>query len=121
MLICWRSTNRSRASNRKGSDRMVNYENREHYCALLIDFLLNKSVESMMRPLREGFMRVCRSPVFMSLSPEELELVMCGERDLDFTHLRESCEYRGFDVVNNKEHKDYIEGLWDILINKFTP
>jgi len=55
--------------------------------------------------------RVCDSPLFNALDSAELELIVCGEQDLDFSQLRRNAHYDGF-----TEDMPYIEAFWRLLL-----
>lgn len=60
---------------------------------------------------------VKRIGIAMTLDSSELELIICGNRDLDFKHLREGAVYTGYDIENNPDDKKYIDELWQVLEN----
>ena len=47
-------------------------------------------------PFCQGVRRVCDSPLFNALHSAELELIVCGEQDLDFAQLRKNAHYDGY-------------------------
>ncbi|CAJ1338033.1 unnamed protein product [Effrenium voratum] len=94
-----------------GKDRMVSYKNREEFVRLYCEWLLTESVERQFEPFRKGVRRVCDSPLFNALHSAELELIVCGEQDLDFAQLRKNAHYDGF-----QEDSGYIKSFWDLLL-----
>merc|ERR1711924_141758 len=50
------------------------------------------------------------SPVFNSLSYTELQSIVCGERDLDFSNLR-----KGSQVVDSVFGDGYLDDFWSVL------
>ena len=48
---------------------------------------------------QKGVRRVCDSPLFNALHSAELELIVCGEQDLDFAQLRKNAHYDGYQAT----------------------
>ena len=48
---------------------------------------------------------MCDSPLFNALHSAELELIVCGEQDLDFAQLRKNAHYDGYQVRSVIEAK----------------
>ena len=71
-----------------GANRLVNFENRFEFVELLQNHLLNKQVKEMFDAVKDGFRAVCRNKIWETLNSDELELLICGERVLDFEQLR---------------------------------
>merc|ERR1719357_2352883 len=60
------------------------------------DFLVNKSVEKQFLAFQRGFNLVTsESPLHMMFTPQELEMLICGEKEFDFNELENSTEYDG--------------------------
>ncbi|CAD7969393.1 unnamed protein product [Amoebophrya sp. A120] len=97
-----------------GLKKTVNYENREYFVDLLSEFLLNKQCEKFVDPLKQGFQTVCneRSAIAGTLFSDELQLIVGGERVLDFDALKEGTTYIGFD-----RDSDFIKNFWSVLRN----
>uniref|UniRef100_A0A671R7F6 HECT-type E3 ubiquitin transferase n=1 Tax=Sinocyclocheilus anshuiensis TaxID=1608454 RepID=A0A671R7F6_9TELE len=76
---------------KEGGDKIpVTNENRK------VKYMLNKSVEKQFKAFRRGFHMVTNeSPLKYLFRPEEIELLICGSRNLDFQALEESTEYDG--------------------------
>ena len=68
-----------------GSEIYVTKENREEYVELYIEYIFNKQCERQIKAFQKGFYRVCNEDVIMNMfKPEELELLVCGSKKLDF-------------------------------------
>jgi len=93
-----------------GADRLVLYNDREEFAALAHKFLLHSSVQPQFESFARGFRRVCNSPLFDVLSPQELEAIVAGDKDLDFSNLRSGVQYEGF-----SPDEPFIENLWTVL------
>merc|ERR1712013_312611 len=67
-----------------GADIIVNQENKKEYVTLYADFLLNTSVEKQFLAFQRGFDLVTsESPIHMMFTPQELEMLICGEKEFD--------------------------------------
>ncbi|XP_064865442.1 ubiquitin-protein ligase E3A-like isoform X2 [Oncorhynchus nerka] len=74
----------------------VNEDNRKEFVSLYSDYILNKSVKRQFKAFRRGFQMVTNeSPLKCLFRPEEVELLICGSRNLDFQALEETTEYDG--------------------------
>eukprot|EP00439_Symbiodinium_sp_Y106_P070479 s98_g12.t1 len=102
----------SRELCKDGKDKAVTYSNREDFVRLYCEWLLTESVERQFEPFRKGVRRVCDSPLFNALHSAELELIVCGEQELEFSQLRKNAHYDGY-----QEDSPYIKSFWDLLLN----
>lgn len=94
----------------------VTLENRQQFVELYSDFILNKSIEDKFRAFKCGFMNVTRhSPLFKWYSPEELEMLLCGSKILDWNSLQESTNYDGGFTADS----EVIKYFWK-LFDEFT-
>jgi hypothetical protein len=67
------------------------------YVALLVDFLLNKSISSQFEAFSAGFNEVCSGNALSLLKGEELELIVRGsDEPLDIGTLRSVTTLHGF-------------------------
>jgi len=79
-----------------GAEILVNQGNKREYVDLYADFLLNKCVEKQFLAFQRGFNLVTsESPLQMMFTPQELEMLICGEKEFDFNELENSTEYDG--------------------------
>ncbi|KAJ6227328.1 e3 ubiquitin-protein ligase hectd2-related [Anaeramoeba flamelloides] len=91
----------------------VNNENREEYVQLYIDWELNKSIGDQFKEFQTGFQSVCDSPLFSLVQPEELEALICGDREFDLFDLKTIVKYRdGFD-----RNSSQVKWFWEITLN----
>jgi len=95
-----------------GADRAVNLDNRAEFVRLYCEWVLVSSVERQFEPFRKGVRRVCDSPLFNALDSAELELIVCGEQDLDFSQLQRNAHYEGF-----AEDSQYVLAFWQLLLS----
>lgn len=70
-----------------GAELFVNQENKNEYVMLLIDFIFNQQCEEQFKAFKRGFFRVVSSEVLELCRPEELELLICGSKQLKFEDL----------------------------------
>ncbi|XP_015256083.1 ubiquitin-protein ligase E3A [Cyprinodon tularosa] len=98
---------------RENGDRIpVTNANRKDFVALYSEYILNKSVEKQFKAFRRGFHMVTNeSPLKYLFRPEEIELLICGSRNLDFQALEETTEYDG---GYNKDSR-IIKEFWETL------
>ncbi|XP_069492687.1 ubiquitin-protein ligase E3A isoform X2 [Ambystoma mexicanum] len=90
----------------------VTNENRKEFVSLYTDYILNKSVEKQFKAFRRGFHMVTNeSPLKYLFRPEEIELLICGSRNLDFQALEETTEYDG----GYTRDSNIIREFWDIV------
>lgn len=76
-----------------GGSVTVTNANRGEYVDLYVDYVLNKSIQRQFQAFAKGFRKVCSSELFRSFHAEELELLICGSRELDFEALEATCRY----------------------------
>ncbi|CAE8590344.1 unnamed protein product, partial [Polarella glacialis] len=95
-----------------GKDKAVTYKNREDFVRLYCEWLLTKSVERQFEPFRKGVRRVCDSPLFNALHSAELEMIVCGEQELDFSQLKRNVHYDGF-----CEDMPYVNAFWQLMLS----
>jgi len=94
-----------------GKDRAVTMDNRGEFVKLYCEWLLASSIERQFEPFRKGVRRVCDSSLFNALDSVELELIVCGEQDLDFAQMRNHAVYDGY-----TEDSPYVTAFWDLLL-----
>lgn len=70
-----------------GDSIAVTAANRVEYVSLYTRHLLDTSVRSQFLPFQRGFLRLCSGSALSWFRPEELELLICGGRELDLDAL----------------------------------
>ncbi|XP_072095846.1 probable E3 ubiquitin-protein ligase HECTD2 [Mobula birostris] len=94
-----------------GGDKiLVTNQNRQEYVHLYVDFLLNKSIYQQFAAFYYGFHSVCASNALMLLLPEEVEILVCGNPELDIRALQKITQYEGY----SKMHPT-IRCFWDVV------
>eukprot|EP00747_Dinoflagellata_sp_TGD_P096268 gnl/TRDRNA2_/TRDRNA2_166783_c0_seq1.p1 gnl/TRDRNA2_/TRDRNA2_166783_c0~~gnl/TRDRNA2_/TRDRNA2_166783_c0_seq1.p1 ORF type:complete len:806 (-),score=177.79 gnl/TRDRNA2_/TRDRNA2_166783_c0_seq1:137-2482(-) len=95
-----------------GKEIPVTFETREEYVNLYCDWIFNASVERQFQAFRKGFDKCIGDTLFRQLfRPEDLELVICGQPELDFHALEKSTSYQdGF-----SQNSQQIKWLWEVV------
>ncbi|XP_077370571.1 ubiquitin-protein ligase E3A isoform X1 [Festucalex cinctus] len=98
---------------RENGDKIpVTNENRKEFVAQYAEYMLNKSVEKQFKAFRRGFHMVTNeSPLKYLFRPEEIELLICGSRNLDFMALEDTTEYDGGYNRDSRIIKEFWETL----------
>jgi ubiquitin-protein ligase E3 A len=78
-----------------GASRAVTGANRAEYVAARCNFVLQKSVEQSLGAFQRGFNKLLAGPTLRLFSPEDLELLVVGETELDFHALQRVAQYDG--------------------------
>ncbi|XP_075923722.1 E3 ubiquitin-protein ligase HECTD1 isoform X2 [Petromyzon marinus] len=63
-----------------GEDEIVTLENAEEYVDLMFDFCLHSGIRKQVDAFRDGFNRVYPMEKLSSFSPEEVQLILCGDQ-----------------------------------------
>ena len=75
----------------------VTRDNREQYVRLYMEYALTDSVAPVFDAFAKGFWSILPQPWLSSrVSPQDLELLVCGTRELDFRALEASTRYENF-------------------------
>jgi ubiquitin-protein ligase E3 A len=93
-----------------GANVPLTGENRQEYVRLLTRHLLTQSIYSNFEEFRKGFDQVCDRDMIRKMHPQELELLICGNPELDFRALEESTNYDGFDPKDTT-----IQFFWEVV------
>ena len=90
----------------------VDFNNKDEYVELYLDWYFNKSIQEVFSSFERGFYRVFNRDLSKILSPEELELIICGTQVLDFNELKKVCKYEEYN-----ENDITIKYFWEVLLN----
>ena len=95
-----------------GRNIEVTNGNKREYLDLLVQYYLTDSIRMQFDAFLRGFRNVLKGKAFdMITRGEELELLICGNQNLDFDALEVACKYEGgYDA----EHPA-IRWFWDII------
>ena len=96
-----------------GENIMINNENKKEYAELYIDWYFNKSIEDYYSSFEHGFNQIFDEDLLKILTPEELELIICGSSNLNFYELQKVCIYK--DGYNEKSLT--IKYFWEVVFN----
>ena len=95
-----------------GDKIMVDLDNKEEYVDLYLDWYFNKSIYEVFNSFERGFYCVFNRDLSKILSPEELELIICGTQTLDFNELKKVCHYEEY-----TQDSLTIKYFWEILLD----
>jgi ubiquitin-protein ligase E3 A len=72
----------------------VTKQTRQEFVDLYTDFILNKGIDESFKAFKQGFMKITmNSPLLKWYTPEELEVLLCGSKVLDWKSLENSTSY----------------------------
>ncbi len=94
-----------------GENISVDINNKDEYVDLYLDWYFNKSIQDGFASFEKGFYKVFSRNLSKILSPDELELIICGTQKLDFNELKSACTYEEY--TSNSETIKYF---WEILL-----
>ena len=94
-----------------GENIAVDLGNKDEYIDLYINWFFNESIKEVFKSFEKGFYRVFNRDLSKILSPEELELIICGTQILDFKELKKVCRYEEY-----TEDSETIKDFWDIVL-----
>lgn len=96
----------------QGDQIPVTEGNRQEFVVTYADYMLNSSVETQFRAFKKGFLMVTKeSPLQYLFRPEEVELLICGSRKLDFEALEKTTEYDGGYSKDSQTIRDFWETI----------
>lgn len=98
-----------------GANKELTAENRKEYVRLTVKYLLTDGVSRSFEQFKRGFLSVAARDLISTMHPEELEMLLCGQKSLDFKELQESCTYEGY-----TERDLVVQWFWKILQNDLT-
>jgi hypothetical protein len=73
--------------------------------------LTSQHCEEQFKAFKRGFFKVVASDIIEIFTPEELELLICGSKKLDFKELQSTTQY----VDGYKEDSNIAKWLWEII------
>jgi ubiquitin-protein ligase E3 A len=93
-----------------GADLDVNNENVSTFVELYVEFLVSKSIERQYQAFEKGFRRVCSTEVLEICKSSELELIICGQTQVNIEELKIGCQY------DDGYHIDHTVIKYNLLI-----
>ncbi|KAM0680281.1 hypothetical protein GINT2_001667 [Glugoides intestinalis] len=95
---------------KNGANIAVTTENLKEFIELSSLFLMNNAVEDEFTAFAQGFYSIIHFENIQSLSPQELEKILIGIDELDFSSIKKTTTYNGYD-----EKDAIIEYFWEIV------
>ena len=91
-------------------------ETAHEFVRLYIDFQFKRQCEGQLTSFRKGFERLLDFRLIKSLFDyEEVETLICGQRELNFEELRDNClYYNGYDP-----DCEMMTWLWEIVLDEW--
>ena len=108
---------RSRRCDRPGGAKIpVTKENVKEFVRLYIDWQFRKQCELQLASFKKGFTRMLDMRVIKALFDyEEVETLICGQRELHFEELRDHCIYaNGYTPTSQM-----MTWLWEIVLDEW--
>ena len=94
-----------------GENIMIDNNNKDEYVELYLDWYFNKSIDEYYSSFEKGFYRVFSKNLTKILTPDELELIICGTQLLDFNELKNAAQYEEYE-----KDSETIKYFWEILL-----
>ena len=95
-----------------GENILIDINNKDEYVELYIDWFFNKSIQEYFNSFEKGFYCVFNRNLSKVLTPDELELIICGTQLLDFNELKKACKYEEY-----TKDSETIKYFWEILLD----
>ncbi|XP_077992332.1 putative E3 ubiquitin-protein ligase HECTD2 [Glandiceps talaboti] len=92
-----------------GDQIPVTNKNRKEYVDLYVNYLLNDSIYHQFAAFYHGFHSVCASNALIMLRPEEVEILVCGNPNLNLEELEKVTTYEGY-----SRNDPTIRYFWEI-------
>lgn len=94
-----------------GKDILISQSNKDEYIKLYIEWFFDKSISRFYQAFHLGFYRVCDINILKIIDEKELELIICGTKELNFNDLKTGCTLTdGYD-----ESSETINYFWEIV------
>lgn len=97
-----------------GADIPLTIDNREEYVRLYLEWYFNRSIHRQFVAFARGFHAVCGGDILNALLPEEVELLVCGSTELDFSALEQNTKYDGGFHANSTTVRHFWEVVHDM-------
>lgn len=95
-----------------GQVTRVTNENKQDFIMLKCHYIAYKQCKSQLDSLTAGFYSVVPYEWIAHLTPEELEVQLCGQSVIDLDDWKENTEYRGFFLANVSAS---VTRFWQIM------
>ena len=94
-----------------GENIMIDFNNKDEFVELYLNWFFNESIKEFYEYFEIGFYKIFDKKLSKILSPQELELIICGTQNLDFNELQKVAKYEGYESDSIT-----VKYLWEILM-----
>ena len=94
-----------------GEHTAVTGGNRKEFVKLYVQHALDKSVSAQFGAFKAGFEQVCGGPALGLFTPTELELLVCGDPEIDMKALERVTKYDGGFDADHRAIRDF----WSVV------
>ena len=94
-----------------GENTAVTGRNRAEFVKLYVEHALDKSVAAQFAAFAAGFGQVCGGPALGLFTPAELELLVCGDPEIDMRALERVTKYDGGFDADHRAIRDF----WSVV------
>uniref|UniRef100_A0AAQ5ZXY8 HECT domain-containing protein n=1 Tax=Amphiprion ocellaris TaxID=80972 RepID=A0AAQ5ZXY8_AMPOC len=101
-----------------GEDINVNKSNRQDFVNAYVDYIFNTSVAPLFECFYAGFHKVCGGKVLELFQPNELQAMVIGNTNYDWTELEKSTEYKGEYWTDHPTIRLFWEVFHDLPLEK---
>ncbi|KAG0047855.1 hypothetical protein BGZ83_007189 [Gryganskiella cystojenkinii] len=102
---------------RNGENIAVTNDNRTAYVEAYVNHYVHEHIHQEFEAFQRGFNKICEGEAVKLLRPEELELLLCGNAELDMHDLEASCLY---DDGYSPSHT-LIKEFWEVVHDELSP
>ncbi|CAL4099631.1 unnamed protein product, partial [Meganyctiphanes norvegica] len=104
---------------KEGGDEIpVTSANKQEYVDLLVNYKLNKSVDSQYQAFHSGFYKVCGDSVLKLFHPLELMALVVGNENYDWNELEKNTEYKGEFAADHTTIKIFWEVFHELSLEQ---
>ncbi|RVE72057.1 hypothetical protein OJAV_G00057880 [Oryzias javanicus] len=89
--ITWKDTNIDLDPENPG--KPVTSQNKKEFVDAYVNYVFNKSVESVFQEFERGFFQLCDRDLLRMFEPEELQRLMVGQDNYDWEKLKQNTQY----------------------------
>ncbi|XP_054060635.1 probable E3 ubiquitin-protein ligase HERC4 isoform X3 [Rissa tridactyla] len=101
-----------------GADIPVAKQNRQDFVDAYVDYIFNKSVDSLFSAFYTGFHKVCGGKVLQLFQPSELQAMVIGNTNYDWKELEKNTEYKGEYWADHPTIKIFWEVFHELSLEK---
>ncbi|KAM8852464.1 putative E3 ubiquitin-protein ligase HERC4 isoform 2-T2 [Synchiropus picturatus] len=101
-----------------GEEIPVNKANRQEFIDAYVDYIFNRSVAPLFECFYAGFHKVCGGKVLELFQPNELQAMVIGNTNYDWTELEKATEYKGEYWADHPTIKLFWEVFHNLALEK---